>query len=222
MSTVAAVGLAADWLLRGSTVLPLSVPTAATALVALAILAYPLLIGERLLANTPEVDLPEGAALRSLLLMGVVGLPLTGMGLLLLALGVPQALFGVGALAWLGALVSIELAARALMRAFLPRPDENAARAACRSLLATLLAEGTRPGSIAWSIRRNVGVDFARSWALSFVRAALPPAALGLAVLAWGLTGLAVVGPDERAIVERLGSPVAVLPPGLHHTWPCR
>lgn len=140
--------------------------------------------------------------------------------LLLSAAGLPQAIYGVHGLAWLGSLVTAELAVRALMRGFLPRPDENAARAACTSLLATLLADGTHPGGIATSVRRNLGIDFTRSWALSFVRAALGPAALGLAVLTWGLTGLAVVRPDQRVIVEHLGKPTTVLQPGLHVTWP--
>lgn len=192
----AAVCLAASWLLRGPNFMAPSLAAAATVCVGLAIIAFPLLIGERVLATTPAADLPEAPDLRSLLLLAVIGLPVTGLLLILRAAGLSQANIAVLVAAGLGTLVAGELAVRALLRAFLPPPDENAARAACRSLVATLLADGTRSGGIAASIRRHLGIDFARSWALSFVRAALPPLLLGLALLGWGLTGLVVVGPD--------------------------
>ena len=171
VASAAATGIAAAWLLRGPNFVAPSLATAGTICVVLAILAYPLLICERLLANLPSSDLPEAADLRTLMLLAVLGLPGTGLLLMLLAAGLPYARVGLAAAAAIGTLVAAELAIRALLRAFLPRPDEDNARAATRSLLATLLADGTRSGGIAGSIRRNLGIDFARSWALSFVRA---------------------------------------------------
>jgi Cu+-exporting ATPase len=42
-----------------------------------------------------------------------------------------------------------------------------------------------------------------------------------LALLAWALSGLAVVGPDEVAVVRRFGRPLPDdLGPGLHWNWP--
>jgi regulator of protease activity HflC (stomatin/prohibitin superfamily) len=43
-----------------------------------------------------------------------------------------------------------------------------------------------------------------------------------LGIIAWGLTGVTALGPDQRGIYERLGSPVAVLKPGLYLglPWP--
>ncbi|GAC1478435.1 MAG: hypothetical protein NVS2B11_01950 [Acetobacteraceae bacterium] len=220
---LAAAGIAAAWQLLG--VAGSSPPTLATAgsiCLVLVVLAYPLLIGERVLATMPPSDLPEAPDLRALVLLAVIGLPLTGLLLLLGAAGLAQARLALVAMAGIGVLVSGELLIRALLRAFLPASDADGARAACHSLVATLLADGARAGGVSGSIRRNLGIDFARSWALSFVRAALPPVVLGLAALSWGLTGVIVVGPDQRAIVERLGEPVAVLPPGLHVAapWP--
>lgn len=215
-------GLAvAAWFLGGvADAPPPSSAVAGSACIALALLAYPLLIGERVLANTDPQDLPEASDLRALLLLAVLGLPLSGLLLLALAGGVTQARFGLVAVAGFSLLVTTELGVRALLRAFLPLPREDEARAACRSLLATLLADGTRPGGVSGSIRRNLGIDFARSWALSFVRTALPPVVLTLAALTWAMTGLVVVGPDQRAVVETFGRPSAVLQPGLHLALP--
>ena len=41
-----------------------------------------------------------------------------------------------------------------------------------------------------------------------------------LVALSWGLSGLALVGYDERAVYERFGAPVGVLRPGLHVILP--
>jgi regulator of protease activity HflC (stomatin/prohibitin superfamily) len=38
--------------------------------------------------------------------------------------------------------------------------------------------------------------------------------------LSWGLSGLAMVGYDERAVYERFGAPVGVMRPGLHAILP--
>jgi regulator of protease activity HflC (stomatin/prohibitin superfamily) len=43
---------------------------------------------------------------------------------------------------------------------------------------------------------------------------------LTLLLLSWGLSGVALIGLDERAVYERLGAPVAVLHPGLHLILP--
>jgi regulator of protease activity HflC (stomatin/prohibitin superfamily) len=72
------------------------------------------------------------------------------------------------------------------------------------------------------SLEQQLGIDLTRSWALQFLRSALLPVALLLGIVAWGLTGVTVLGPDQRGIYEQLGRPVAVFKPGLHIglPWP--
>jgi regulator of protease activity HflC (stomatin/prohibitin superfamily) len=69
-------------------------------------------------------------------------------------------------------------------------------------------------------VRQHFGIDFARSWALAYVRDAFVPVALLLVLLAGGLSGVALVPVDQRAVYERFGAPVQVLPPGLHFILP--
>jgi regulator of protease activity HflC (stomatin/prohibitin superfamily) len=120
------------------------------------------------------------------------------------------------------AAVGVELVLRALARPFLPPPDPHSARAAVGSALAAALPRGgaAARGGLAEPVRQHFGLDFSRSWALAYARAAALPLLLALALLAWGLSGVVLVGPDERAIYERLGAPVAVLHPGLHAILP--
>jgi len=116
--------------------------------------------------------------------------------------------------------IAAELALRALGRLFLPPPAPRLARAAIASVLARMLAEGLRTRSLAAPVRQHLGIDFSRSWALAYLRAAIPPVALLLLLLCWGLSGVVLVGLDQRAVYERFGAPVAVLHAGLHAILP--
>jgi regulator of protease activity HflC (stomatin/prohibitin superfamily) len=87
-------------------------------------------------------------------------------------------------------------------------------------MLARLLADGAAARSLATPVRRHLGIDFARSWALAFVRAAFAPLALLLVLIGMGLSGVALVPLDQREVYERFGAPVRVLPPGLHLVLP--
>jgi regulator of protease activity HflC (stomatin/prohibitin superfamily) len=71
-------------------------------------------------------------------------------------------------------------------------------------------------------IEQQLGISLSRSWALAFLRQAIPSAMLVLAVAAWLLTGMTPLQLNERAVYERFGVPVAILGPGLHvHLpWP--
>ncbi|HEV2701479.1 MAG TPA: SPFH domain-containing protein, partial [Steroidobacteraceae bacterium] len=121
-------------------------------------------------------------------------------------------------LAIVPALVALELALRALARLFLPAPATANARAVTDSILAGIITGG--PRSPAALMRSHLGLDFARSWALSFLSAAVLPTLLGTALLCWGLTGLKLIDLGQRGIYERFGAPVAVLGPGLHLLLP--
>ena len=181
-------------------------------------LAFVSLVAERVMNAFPAPQLPEAPALRRVLLLTT---------LLLVAAALIE--LGRGAeLAWVRwpllvlicvpGLVASELSIRALARMFVPAPAPAEATAVTESLLASLITGGPRaPGNL---LRTHLGLDFARSWALKFLSAAILPAILGTAVLCWMLTGLKLIDLGQRGIYERFGAPVAVLGPGLHLLLP--
>jgi hypothetical protein len=168
----------------------------------------------------PASALPEAAPARALFLLAVVAWVVSGLVQIALGLGLSVALWFDRALLAFLALVAGELCARALARCFLPPPSPAEARAACDSLLARLLADGVRTRSVVAPVRQNLGIDFSRSWALMYLRAATPPVLVVLALLCWGLTGVILVPPDQRAVYERFGAPITVLHPGAHVILP--
>jgi regulator of protease activity HflC (stomatin/prohibitin superfamily) len=185
--------------------------------------AFLLLVCERVIAADPPDRLPEAERLAALL-------RIPASTLLLLAALAGATGFGFTAGRWAALLLGVllmavagELALRAVSVWFLPLPAPEAARAAIGSLLAALLQPRTlRPAEMARRMRAQLGIDITRSWAVGFVRAAMPPVLLGLLVLTWGLTGVSRIGMTERGVYERFGAPVAVLRPGLHllPPWP--
>ncbi len=193
-------------------------PTAVLGGAAFAV-AFALLIVERLLASVEPRRLPEAAGLRALAFVGVLAAFTAGLIEIAAGLGAPftSAAMRVGLA--VAALVGLELALRALGRLFLPPPSPATAEAAVQSLLAATLASGGR-GGVAAPIRRQLGIDFSRSWALLYLRRAALPMLLTLALLVWAISGLVVVEVDQRAVYERFGAPVAVLHPGLHAILP--
>ena len=115
-------------------------------------------------------------------------------------------------------LIAAELAVRALARLFLPTPAPDTAKAAVDSILAALITGGPRaPGAL---IRTHLGLDFARSWALSYLSKAAIPAAVGTLLLCWVLSGVKLLDDNQRGVYERLGAPVKVLGPGFHVLMP--
>ena len=190
----------------------------------LILLGFPLLVGERFAAAISEKSLPEARSLQALLLVPAVVVPAAG------ALEIANGL-GAGWIVWaitggIGVYISLiaaELALRALARWFLPPPSPTTARAAIDSLAARLLRPDIlAAGGLSTPIREHLGIDFSRSWALQYVRAAAVPVLLGLFLVGWGMTGVSLIDLDRRGIQERFGAPVAVLQPGLHAglPWP--
>ncbi len=181
-------------------------------------LAFVSLVAERVMNAFPAPQLPEAPSLRRLLLLTTV----------LLAAAAAIELGRGAALSWVmwpervlicvPGLVALELSVRALARMFLPPPAAADARAATQSILASVITGGPRaPGTL---LRTHLGLDFARSWALRFLGAAIPPAIFATALLCWALTGLKLIDLGQRGVYERFGAPVAVLGPGLHLLMP--
>ena len=187
-------------------------------------LALALLIAERSLAQTLPRALPEAAGLRALCFAATGTAFLTGALEILANLGMPATAGRLGdALAFLVAAIALELALRAALRVFLPPPAQDTATAATRSLIAGLLtATASAPGNIGAPVREHLGIDFSRSWALAYLRAAFVPMLAFFGLVAWGLTGVTLVPMEARAVYQRFGVPVAVLHSGLHAglPWP--
>ena len=183
--------------------------------------AFPLLIAERVLAAIPVARLPELPHLKPFAVLPIaclvvfaatdvaagLGLDLTGAVTMLLATGI--------------AVVAAELVLRAGVALLLPAPDRVQARSPVDSLLLRSLglALGRRTS---WSsvMRERFGIDFARSWALRYVRRAAAPIVAVLVLFCIFLTGVSRIDANERGVYERFGLPVAVLRPGLHLILP--
>lgn len=201
----------------GSAILghPASANIAAAFVVAIAFVS---LVAERVVNAFPAPQLPEAPALRRLLLLATWLLAAAA------CIGFGRGA-GLGWLFWpavvivcIPGLVAVELALRALGRLFLPAPAAADARAVVDSIFAGLITGGPRaPGTL---LRTHLGLDFARSWALAFLSAAMLPALFGTALLCWGLSGLKLIELGHRGVYERFGAPVAVLGPGLHLILP--
>jgi len=187
----------------------------------LIVLGFPLLVAERMLAAVSAADLPEAPWLRALAFLPVVAFPVAGILEIAAGSGFPAAASRVAiGLVILPCAVAVELVGRAIARCFLPPPPAATARAAAFSMLARLLAEGAATRSLTAPVRRHLGIDFTRSWALAYVRAAFAPIALLLLLVGWGLSGVVLVPLDQRAVYERFGAPVRVLQPGFHLVLP--
>jgi len=187
------------------------------------VLSFPLLVAERIIAAVAPARLPERAALQALLFVPVAALPLAGLIEIVAGLGVAWARPAMALVLVYLCIIAAELSARSVANWFLPPPPASEARAAVSSLAALLLQPGRlAPDGLATPIRDHLGIDFSRSWALRYVRSALLPVAAGLALIAWGLTGVAMINLDQRGVYERFGAPIAVWGPGAHVglPWP--
>jgi len=94
---------------------------------------------------------------------------------------------------------------------------------AVRALGPRMLASRLNPVAGAFDVLDDLlGIDIRASWALTFVRRSMAPLAVAVVALGWLSTGLSMVHPDEHAVKERFGEPVAgaSLGPGLHVTFP--
>ena len=190
-----------------------------------AALGFPLLVFERHLA-TAGPEFPEAAALARLLRLPLAAL--IGGGLLLGAVGVGFSgntrliLAGVEGLAGLVGAVALEALLRALARLFAPPARAQEVRALANSTLVTLSLGGYQrgPSRLGTSLVDRFGIDLSRSWALGFIRRAMLPLTLVLGLVAWSVTSLTALRPDQRGIYEQFGAPVAVFGPGLSVHWP--
>jgi regulator of protease activity HflC (stomatin/prohibitin superfamily) len=189
----------------------------------LILLAFPLLVLERTYANTPAEVLPEAPQLERLLRVPLVTFIGLGIVNVLLSVGFEWPLVVERAIAILIGLVSLELVLRDIAIKFAPVAPINKRRSFADSAVANLLRL-TLPtfSTVGTAVKRQLGIDLSRSWALAFVRRATLPVGLGMVVFGWSMTGVTALSLNERAVYERFGVPVAIFGPGLHvHLpWP--
>jgi regulator of protease activity HflC (stomatin/prohibitin superfamily) len=122
-----------------------------------------------------------------------------------------------------GAAIAIELALRAVLSWFAPPHARRGGAAVPDSLIAGLLRWRPSPlARLSVELRRRYGIDLRQNWVLLNIVRLLPAVAVAIGVCAWLLTGVTILGPDQRAVYERFGAPVAVWQPGLHIAapWP--
>ena len=181
-------------------------------------LAFISLIAERTMAAFPAAQLQEAPALRRVLLITTVLLVAAGCLELGRANTLEWLVWVAIVLTCVPSAIALELASRSLARLFLPAPPAKSATAVATSLLASILTGGPRsPGNF---LRTHLGLDFARSWALAYLTAAIVPALVGTALFCWSLSGVKLIDLGQRGVYERFGAPVAVVGPGLHILLP--
>jgi regulator of protease activity HflC (stomatin/prohibitin superfamily) len=176
------------------------------------------LIAERTMAAFPAPQLPEAPALRRVLIVATLIFAISGALEMLRGFGWHWIYWAFVVLAVVPGVVAIEVALRALSRLFLPMPQPVDARAVVDSIVLDIVTRGPRAPSL--TIRDHLGLDFTRSWALSYLTSLLLPAFFATALLCWGLSGLKLIDLSQRAVYERFGAPVAVLGPGIHLLLP--
>ncbi len=191
-------------------------------------LAFGVLLVERMLAhygeraamsNTRDASNALAALLR-VLLVAALG---AAASLALSAFAGVSPTWLVRIAAVLSAAVAVELAVRAAWAWFsAPMPQAGQSWVLSSSIAQTLRPHARPLAALDAQLRARYGIDLRQNWALqSFVR--LLPATLALMLLTgWLLGGVTVLGPDQRAVYERFGAPVAVWQPGLHVglPWP--
>ena len=183
-------------------------------------LAFVSLVAERVIYEFPEPQLPEAPHLRRILLLATIVLGLAACVEFARAAGIDWfwLYWAELVLICVPGVIAAELTLNALARLFLPPRSAADARAATDSILATLITGGRHaPATL---LKTHFGLDFARSWALKFLTAAILPAVLATGLFCWGLSGLKLIDLGQRGVYERFGAPVSVLGPGLHMLLP--
>jgi regulator of protease activity HflC (stomatin/prohibitin superfamily) len=186
--------------------------------------AFPILLLERMYANYSAELLPEAPQLERLLRVPLTTCVVLAIALFLRSAGFVWAVQLEGLMALVIVLVASEIVLRGAVTMFVPfAPIERRISVADSSIAGSVLRLSVPSFSaIHITVRRQLGIDLSRSWALAFVQKAALPILVGIGVFAWCVTGLTSLGISQRGVYERFGMPVAVFGPGLHvHLpWP--
>ncbi len=118
--------------------------------------------------------------------------------------------------------VGCEILLTSLLESYRPRVPGAMPRPAFDSrVLGLLTAPGSLGGMVADLINYQFGVEVSRSWLYRLLGSAVTPLTIFGAGVLVALSGITVVGPDERGVVLGFGGmrgePLA---PGIHWKWP--
>lgn len=124
-------------------------------------------------------------------------------------------------------IVALEVSARAVLGYFDPSRHGEPSVQKAQPLVDSVLVSWFRPGASPWLAMcdyyaARFGVDLRQSRGLIFIRRAIPGFLLLSCLLAYALSAVTELQPNQRGIDERFGQPVRVLQPGLHVglPWP--
>ena len=190
----------------------------------LVLCAFPLLVLERIYANIDPELLPEAPQINRLLRVPLTACVGFAIAMIMMSAGFTWAAQLVYAIAILIFLIALELIARSVVTLFVPFPPIEQAHSVADSSIAGFLLRLSLPNvrAINITVRRQLGIDLSRSWALAFVQKAALPILVGIGIFAWCVTGVTALGVNQRGVYQRFGRPVAVFAPGIHvHLpWP--
>ncbi|WP_433706223.1 protease modulator HflK [Paraburkholderia sacchari] len=224
-ATLSLLLCAATWFVFGKRALaadPLASRVAALACVATLVLAFVTLVGERFFVARATDNHAFGVLAGALRV--ALGTMLAGAACAALdAWARMDARWLAFAAALLPAAIACEWILRVAASWFMP-PRALAARTwFVDSAIAQLLVRPPlSPAEISASLRARFGIDLRQSWVIHSTLRMLPLWCVAVVALAWLLSGVAILQPDQRAVSERFGAPVAVWQPGLHVglPWP--
>lgn len=189
---------------------------------ALVVLAFPLLVFERILFARREERYPGTTSLEKLSRVPLAVCVLIAVAAFAGSLGFDWPWLLVRVTTIVVAIVAAEFVLRMGVQLFVPLPP-----LATRDFATSTFAGAISPtvpsfGEMNVAVRRQFGIDLSRSWAIAYARRAAIPVLAGMAVAAWLLTGVTALPIDSRAVYEQFGVPWSVMGPGLHvHLpWP--
>ncbi|WP_158900197.1 SPFH domain-containing protein [Burkholderia sp. L27(2015)] len=224
-ATLSSLAAAAGWHVPVSVPAPTPAGMPAVAAAGALILAFGTLVAERyysMHSGRGRVWASLASVLRAALAISLIAALCAG----LLAYSGVSTGWPVRAMALFSAAIALELALRAVFSWFRPSPIRTGdayvvdARMAHSSIASLLRWRSSAFTHLAIELRSHYGVDLRQNWVLLSVVRLLPAAIATIGVCAWLLTGVVMLGPEQRAVYERFGAPVAVWQPGPHVALP--
>ncbi len=121
-------------------------------------------------------------------------------------------------------LIALEIILNFVLDFYRPRAKEEYGRPAYDSRILGLLVEPSGIfRTVAATLDYQFGFRISQTWFYQFLERAIAPLILFWIITFYLLTCIVIIGPEERAVVERFGRPrteMEPLGPGIHLKWP--
>lgn len=187
-----------------------------------------LIVVERWVAALESRRLPGAAALARMLRIPIVVCAVGGLAIFAAAQGQVWMGSALRLMALAVGLVAVEVGLRAAASWYDPRRFGDTVKSEdMPPLVDSALIAALRPGMSPWRMLcefgvRRFGVDLRQNRGLRFMARAAPVFILMSMMMAYALSALTELQPNQRGVYERFGRPVAVWQPGLHLglPWP--